>query len=81
MASGFNQMNNWDVSSVTNMQQILICTSFNQDLSIGIAINVTTMNMMFLMAYNFNGDVSGWDVSSVTNMNQLFVMLIALTRC
>ena len=44
-ASGFNQpLNNWDVSSVTNMQQMFdAATSFNQDLSDWDVSNVTTM--------------------------------------
>jgi surface protein len=64
---------NWDVSQVTDMQQLFKDKStFNEDISGWDVSQVTTMYEMFEGATAFNGDISGWDVSRVTNMNQMF---------
>ncbi len=66
-------MNNWDVSSVTNMSYMFWDTiSFNQDIGGWDVSSVTVMLGMFSGADTFNQDIGGWDVSSVTNMRTMF---------
>jgi len=63
----------WDVSAVTNMQNMFWnAAAFNGDLSGWDVRNVTYMNGMFWNAAAFNGDLSGWDVGKVTNMSAMF---------
>ena len=73
-SESFNQnLNDWDVSNVTNMQYMFSqATSFNGDLSSWDVSNATDMSVMFNGASSFNGDLSSWDVSSVTNMFNMF---------
>ena len=68
-----NNINNWDVSNVTNMAELFqSAPAFNQDLNSWDVSNVTTLNETFENASSFNGDISSWDVSSVTNMSETF---------
>ncbi|HUH51493.1 MAG TPA: BspA family leucine-rich repeat surface protein [Flavobacterium sp.] len=66
-------LNNWNVSSVTNMREMFLGTPFydsqlnNWDVS-----NVTDMSMMFGDSDLFNQPLNNWNVSSVTNMNDMF---------
>ncbi|WP_330443058.1 BspA family leucine-rich repeat surface protein [Flavobacterium sp. C4GT6] len=66
-------LNNWDVSNVTNMKDLFRESTIgetsldNWDVS-----NVTNMEAMFADITNFNGTLNSWDVSSVTNMKQMF---------
>ena len=62
---------NWNVSSVTNIQEIFSSTSINQDLSSWDVSSVTNMDSVFSNT-PFNQDIGGWDVSSVTNMTDMF---------
>jgi surface protein len=80
-ATSFNQdLSNWDVSSVTNMEQMFRgATSFNQDLSNWDVSSVTNMYGVFYDASSFNQDLSSWDVSNVTMMNSMFFGADALS--
>jgi len=66
-------MNNWDVSSVTNMNSMFdYASSFNQDISNWDVSSVTNMEEMFNRASSFNKSIGNWNVSSVTNMRWMF---------
>ena len=66
-------IDNWDVSNVTNMKQMFWnAISFNQDIGKWDVSNVTNMEAMFYKAFNFNQDIGKWDVSSVIKMDQMF---------
>ena len=70
---GSPSMNNWDVSSVTNMQSTFAnCSVFNQDLNSWDVSNVTKLESTFSNATQFNGNVTSWDTSSATSMSQTF---------
>ena len=70
--SGMNfndDISNWDVSNVTNMNNMFVnASSFNQDLDSWDVSSVTNMGDMFFQATSFNGNIGSWDVSSVTEM-------------
>ncbi|MEN8826496.1 MAG: BspA family leucine-rich repeat surface protein, partial [Wenyingzhuangia sp.] len=59
---------------VTNMGNMFIGTSFNQDIGSWDVSNVTNMFGMFFDARSFNQDIGSWDVSNVTNMGEMFVV-------
>merc|ERR1719305_440141 len=66
-------LSKWDVSSVTNMNNMFQgASSFNGDISKWDVSKVTTMFYMFYGASSFNSDLSKWDVSKVTNMESMF---------
>ncbi|EHN6916219.1 BspA family leucine-rich repeat surface protein, partial [Campylobacter jejuni] len=72
--TNFNQpLNNWDVSSVTNMSG-MFCGSknFDQPLNNWDVSSVTNMSGMFCGAKNFNQPLPFWDVSNVTDMSYMF---------
>ena len=51
-------MSKWDVSSVTNMDQMFVtANSFNGDVWKWDVFSVTNMNRMFAWASSFNGDI------------------------
>ncbi|EAI8630122.1 BspA family leucine-rich repeat surface protein, partial [Campylobacter lari] len=69
----FSGIEEWDVSSVTNMKGMFRnAMFFNHDISNWDVSNVTNMSGMFYGAKNFNHDISNWDVSNVTNMSGMF---------
>ncbi|NVM36899.1 MAG: DUF285 domain-containing protein [Candidatus Lokiarchaeota archaeon] len=71
--SNFNSaIGNWDVSSVTDMQNMLRATAFNQPLNNWDVSNVTSMSRLFLFTVPFNQPLNNWDVSSVRNMADMF---------
>lgn len=71
--STINNIDSWDVSNVTNMQDMFQSASlFNQSISTWDVSNVTTMNAMFFQATAFNQNLNSWDVSSVTDMGLMF---------
>jgi surface protein len=71
-ATNFNQdLSSWDVSSVTNMDNMFMNSSFDQDIGSWDVSSVKNMYAMFY-ATPFNQDIRDWDVSSVTNMDFLF---------
>ncbi len=66
-------MNQWDVSSVTNMSFMLFdAENFNQDIGDWNVSSVTEMRFMFHGAHIFNQDIGDWNVSSVTDMSYMF---------
>ena len=72
MGWDFNgSVDGWDVSSVTNMEEMFFYTDFNQSLASWDFSNVTNIKAMFKQS-KFNQDVSNWDTSSVTNMDEVF---------
>ena len=71
--STYGEINNWDVSLITNMSQLFQNkTTFNEDISEWDVSNVRDMSRMFNNAESFNQDISEWDVSSVTDMHNMY---------
>ncbi|MFP9112687.1 BspA family leucine-rich repeat surface protein [Flavobacterium sp. RHBU_3] len=65
-------LNNWDVSTVTNMEGLFRSSGFNQPLNNWDVSSVTNMAHMFHSAESFNYPIGNWNVSSVTNMEGMF---------
>jgi len=70
----YGEINNWDVSKVTNMAYLFAGRngSFNQPLNNWNVSKVTDMYGMFANAIVFNQPLNKWDVSKVTNMAEMF---------
>lgn len=72
-ANLFNQnLNDWDVLNVENMERMFRARPFNGDISGWQVGNVTNMREMFDLARGFNQNISSWDVSKVEDMNSMF---------
>ncbi len=69
----YGHINEWDVSSVTNMMELFKHKyTFNDDISNWDVSNVTDMYDMFNNAHAFNQPIGNWDVSNVTNLKDMF---------
>ena len=69
----YGDINNWDVSKVTDMSEMFAsATNFVGDISGWDVSQVTDMSNMFQGASAFDANISGWDVSQVTNMSDMF---------
>jgi len=66
-SESFNQdISDWDVSSVTNMEYMFSYDSvFNQDIGIWDVSSVTRMEGMFFNNQAINQDLSFWNVGNV----------------
>ena len=64
-------LNDIDVSLVTDMSWLFACTDFTGDISEWDVSHVTDMSWMF-NGSKFNGDISKWDVSKVESMVYMF---------
>ena len=71
--SQYGEMPDWDVSSVTDMQQAFANKeNFNADISQWNVSNVSIMRNMFFGAHSFNQDITGWNTANVSVMDQMF---------
>jgi surface protein len=71
--TSFNQdLSQWDISNVTNIEFMFFQSAFNSDISGWNTSQVTNMQNMFNAATNFNQDISQWDTSKVELMVGMF---------
>ena len=69
----YGEINNWDVSNVTNMNHMFhYAESFNQPLNNWNVSKVTIMHGMFWAAESFNQPLNSWNVSNVATMGGMF---------
>jgi surface protein len=65
-------INNWDMSKITNMSNMFASSNFNQSISGWNVSNVNIMNSMFQSNTAFNRQIGNWDVSNVNSMTAMF---------
>ncbi len=73
-------INDWDVSTITNMASMFFGTPFNADISDWDVSNVTNMNNMFGNASEFNQDISNWNTASLTLIESMFSYAVAFNQ-
>jgi len=77
----FNNIENWDVSNVTNMSGMFLeASAFNQPLNNWNVANVTDMSYMFWHAAAFNQPIEKWNVGNVKNMTYMFAETSAFNQ-
>jgi len=71
-AVSFNEdIDDWDVSNITDMSWMFSESQFNQGLNAWDVSNVTDMSWMFSQSH-FNQNIDDWDVSNVIDMSLMF---------
>ena len=68
----FKGIENWDVSSVTDMKGLFANSDFNRDISGWDVSSVTDMGNMFMGCADFDQPIGSWNVSKVTDMRGMF---------
>eukprot|EP01040_Poterioochromonas_malhamensis_P021989 gene21989-26649_t len=68
----YGEINDWDVSKVTNMANLFRHTKFNDCIDRWDVRNVKSMNGMFSFAAAFNQRLDTWDVSQVITKSDMF---------
>ena len=70
----YGLIKNWDVSEVTNMDNLFNgLNSFNEDLSKWNVGQVISMKSLFRSCNDFNSVLSNWQVGKVTDMTAMFL--------
>lgn len=66
-------MNDWDVSNVTNFAYVFAnASSFNEDIGNWDMSNADDIGLMFSGASSFNQDIGGWDLTNMQYMDEIF---------
>ena len=69
----FGNIGTWDTSKITDMSNLFLDSSLNEDISGWDTSSVTTMSNMFNGATSANPDMSQWSLVLVTNMTNIFL--------
>jgi surface protein len=68
-----SNLNSWDVSNVTSMENCFVLSTGNQNLDISDWNTKNLTNALYMFSQSqFNGDITNWDVSSLTNASYMF---------
>jgi surface protein len=68
----YGEINDWDVSKVTDMTGLFAESAFNDRIDRSDVRNVTSMKAMFFNAAVFNQPLDTWDVSHMRKMTAMF---------